>query len=77
MRQRARKFVGTIVLVVFMALYALIAMVVASARLPGAPGWLQLIFFVVAGLLWVVPAAGLVAWMQKPDQRPVTRHQEL
>ena len=42
-------------------------MTIASAKLPGAPGWLQLVFFVVAGLLWVVPAAGLVAWMQKPD----------
>jgi hypothetical protein len=68
MRQRARKFVGTIILVVFMALYALITMTLASAKLPGAPGWLQLIFFVVAGLLWVVPAAGLVTWMQKPDR---------
>jgi len=66
MRQRARKFVGTIVLVVFMALYALITVTIASAKLPGVPGWLQLVFFVVAGLLWVVPAAGLVTWMQKP-----------
>jgi hypothetical protein len=68
MRQRARKFVGTIVLVVFMALYALITMTIASAKLPGTPGWLQLLFFVVAGLLWVVPAAGLVTWMQRPDR---------
>jgi hypothetical protein len=68
MRQRARKFVGTIVLVVFIAFYALVTMVVASAKLPGAHGWFQLLFFVLAGLLWVVPAAGLVSWMQKPDR---------
>jgi hypothetical protein len=51
-----------------MAFYAFITMTIASAKLPGTPGWLQLIFFVVAGLLWIVPAAGLVAWMQASDQ---------
>jgi hypothetical protein len=67
MRQRVRKFVGTIVLVVFVALYALVVMAIASAKLPGSPVWFELAFFVVAGLIWVVPAGALVVWMQKPD----------
>jgi membrane protein implicated in regulation of membrane protease activity len=68
MRQRVRKLFGTIVLVVFIAFYALAAMTIASAKLPGTPGWVQLVFFVVVGLLWVIPAAALVSWMQKPDR---------
>ena len=68
MRQRVRKLLGTIVLVVFIAFYALAAMTVASAKLPGTSGWVHLAFFLVAGLIWVIPAAGLISWMQKPDR---------
>jgi len=68
MPQRMRKLVGTIVLVVFVCIYALTAMTVAAAKLPGTSGWIQLLYFAVAGLLWIVPAAPLVKWMQKPDR---------
>ena len=71
MRQRLRKLLGTIVLVVFVAFYSLTAMTVAAAKLPGTSSFVQLVFFVVAGLAWVIPAAPLVAWMQKPDRPPV------
>ena len=68
MPQRLRKFVGTIVLVIFVAFYSLTAMTVAAAKLPGTSSLVQLLFFVVAGLAWVIPAAPLVAWMQRPDK---------
>ena len=67
MRQRSRKFFGTIVLVAFVSLYALTAMTIAAAKLPGTPGLVQLLFYIVAGLAWVLPAAILVRWMQRPD----------
>ncbi len=68
MPQRLRKLVGTVVLVVFISFYALTAMTVAAARLPGTSGWTQLAYFFVAGLLWVVPSLPLVSWMQRPDR---------
>jgi uncharacterized protein DUF2842 len=68
MPQRLRKLVGTIVLVLFVTIYALTAMTIAAAKLPGTSGWVQLAFFVIAGLAWVIPAAGVVYWMQKPDR---------
>ena len=68
MPQRLRKLVGTVVLVTFISFYALTAMTVAAARLPGTSGWTQLAFFLVAGLLWVIPSLPLVAWMQRPDR---------
>jgi hypothetical protein len=67
MRQRSRKFFGTIVLVAFISVYALTAMTIAAAKLPGSHGLVQLLFYIVAGLVWVVPAAILVRWMQRPD----------
>jgi hypothetical protein len=69
MPQRLRKLVGGIVLIVFVCAYALTAMTVAATRLPGTSGWTQLAYFAMAGLLWVIPAAALVYWMQKPDRR--------
>ena len=69
MPPRLRKLVGTIVLVAFVSFYALAAMTVAAAKLPGASGLTQLAFFVVAGTIWIVPAAALIAWMQRPGKR--------
>jgi hypothetical protein len=68
MSQSLRKLIGSIALVAFIAVYALVAMTLAATRLPGTSGWTQLAFYVVAGLLWVFPAAALIYWMQKPDQ---------
>ncbi|MGH6926425.1 MAG: DUF2842 domain-containing protein [Propylenella sp.] len=66
MSPRLRKLVGTVALVVFILIYALTAMTVAAAKLPGTSGWTQLAYYAVAGLLWVIPAAALISWMAKP-----------
>jgi hypothetical protein len=66
MPERLRKLIGTIVLVVFICLYALTAMTVAAAKLPGTSGLTQLVYFVVAGLAWIIPAGALIAWMVRP-----------
>ena len=66
MPERLRKLIGTVVLVAFICLYALTAMTIAAAKLPGTSGLTQLVYFVVAGLAWVIPAGALVAWMVKP-----------
>ena len=71
MPQRLRKLIGTIVLVLFVTIYALSAMTIAAAKLPGTSGWVQLGFYAIAGLAWVIPAAALVYWMQKPDRTAV------
>lgn len=68
MPQRLRKLLGTVVLVLFVTVYALAAMTVAAAKLPGTSWPVQLIFFLVAGLAWVIPAAPLITWMQRPDR---------
>lgn len=65
MPPRLRKLVGSVVLVVFVCVYALVAMTVAAAKLPGTSGLVQLAYFLVAGLLWVIPAALLISWMSK------------
>lgn len=69
MPDRLRKLIGSIVLVIFVIIYALIVMTIAAAKLPGSSGLAQLAFYLVAGLAWVVPAGALIYWMQKPRRR--------
>ncbi len=63
---RIRKLIGLIVLLVFMFFYALTVMMIAVTRLP-ENGLVEVIYFLVAGFLWIVPARYLIAWMQLPD----------
>jgi hypothetical protein len=69
MPDRLRKLIGSIVLVIFVIIYALIVMTIAAAKLPGSSGLAQLAFYLVTGLAWVVPAGALIYWMQKPRRR--------
>ena len=66
LRARTRKLIGTIVLLIFLALYALAAMVIAAGRVTLAAHWVQFAYFVAAGLAWVIRAGFLIGWMQPP-----------
>ncbi|HML42211.1 MAG: DUF2842 domain-containing protein [Hyphomicrobium zavarzinii] len=67
MTLRTRKLVGAIALVVFLAFYALMAMMAAIILQVSASKVVELIYYPVAGLLWLPPAMWLVKWMQRPD----------
>jgi hypothetical protein len=68
MRQRQRKLVGTIALLVLITIYAFITLAVAVVlQVQNANKVVELIYYVVAGLLWVLPAGLLISWMQRPD----------
>ena len=68
MRIRARKFLGTIALLVLVVLWSLMGMTVAQTPWLANSGLLQAIFYVVAGLGWVLPAMPIVSWMVRPDR---------
>jgi hypothetical protein len=64
---RTRKFLGTIALLVLVAIWSLTGMAVAQMPWLAASGLLQAIFYVVAGLGWVLPAMPIISWMARPD----------
>lgn len=70
MTQRKRKLVGAVVLLVFLSLYALLAMLAAVVLQVNGSRVVELAYYIVAGLAWVVPAGLLVTWMQRPDPAP-------
>jgi Protein of unknown function (DUF2842) len=63
---RTRKFFGTIALLLLALVWALTGMVVAQLPLLANSGWRQAIFYVVAGMGWVLPAMPIVSWMSRP-----------
>lgn len=67
---RTRKLVGTIVLLVLVIVWSLLGMTVAQTPWLAASKLAQAIFYIVAGLGWVLPAMPLISWMSRPDPEP-------
>lgn len=59
---------------VLIFVYALLALAVAVVlQIREANSFVELIYYVVAGLLWVLPAAALISWMLRPDQPEIKK----
>jgi dipeptide/tripeptide permease len=65
---RSRKFVGTVALLALVCVWGLLAMALAQSVLTDINGLVAALYYVVAGLGWVVPAMPLISWMAKPDR---------
>lgn len=64
---RTRKFLGTIALLVLVVVWSLMGMAAAQMPWLAASGLAQAIFYVVAGIGWVLPAMPIISWMARPD----------
>ena len=64
---RTRKFFGTIALLLLVVVWSLMGMTLAQTPWLANSGLLQAIFYVVAGLAWVLPAMPIISWMARPD----------
>ncbi|WP_024506794.1 DUF2842 domain-containing protein [Bradyrhizobium sp. ARR65] len=64
---RTRKLLGTIALLLLALVWSLTGMAVAQLPVLANSGLLQAIFYVVAGMGWVLPAMPIVSWMSRPD----------
>lgn len=67
---RLKKLLGTVLILIWMFFYALLAAKLAVAMLPDA-GWpIQLAYYAFAGFAWIVPAGFLIGWMsEEPGAR--------
>ena len=63
---RLRKLIGAVALLVLVVVWALLAMALAQSALTSVFGWVAAIYYVIAGLGWVLPAMPLVRWMSRP-----------
>jgi hypothetical protein len=66
---RLRKFIGTILLLALVIVWALVAMALAQAPLIHDHAIAAVVYYVIAGLGWVLPAMPIIAWMSRPGTR--------
>lgn len=68
MRKQTRKFIGAVLMLAFVVVYALVAMALAQARpLRHAPGLIQALCYALLGMAWILPVMPLIKWMERPD----------
>lgn len=65
---RLKKLIGTILLVALVIVYAIVATTVAVARLGESGPLVHLAFFLFTGILWVLPAMGIIKWLMLPPK---------
>jgi hypothetical protein len=63
---RLRKLFGAVALFVLVIVWALLAMAVAQFPAIRDNTVLSILYYVVAGLGWILPAMPLVSWMSAP-----------
>jgi Protein of unknown function (DUF2842) len=63
---RLRKFIGAILLLVLVIVWALAAMALAQAPAIHNNMIASFAYYVVAGIGWVLPAMPIVGWMSGP-----------
>ena len=68
MRRRLRTLIGSIAILVFVVLYALVAMALAESRIVDAPTIVQTLVYLVLGIIWIFPLMPLIRWMERPDR---------
>ena len=66
---RLKKLVGTVLLVVLVLVYAIVATIVAVAQLAESGPLVHLAFFLFTGLLWVCPRCSSSSGWPAPARR--------
>ena len=69
MPKSLRKFIGAMMMISFVIIYALVAMALAQSRVvQEASAVLQGLYYAVLGMAWILPMMPLIRWMQRPDR---------
>jgi Protein of unknown function (DUF2842) len=68
---RIRKLIGAVALIVLVLVWTLTAMAVAQFPVVKAYGLVETIYYMLAGLGWVLPAMPLIRWMTRGERRRI------
>ena len=66
---RSKKLIATVGLLIWLPLYASVAMRVGVAVLPNAGPVLMMLYYALAGTAWIVPIGVLLPWMHRAADR--------
>jgi len=68
MRIRTRKLIGAAALLAIAVAWPLVMLGLGYPAISRFYAPAQIIFFLMLGLVWIVPAGMLIRWMQRPDK---------
>jgi hypothetical protein len=66
---RLKKLIGTILLIILVCVYAVVATLIAVGFLGEASTWVHLTYFFFTGFLWILPAMVIIKWMATEPRR--------
>ncbi|MGH9551699.1 MAG: DUF2842 domain-containing protein [Terriglobales bacterium] len=66
---RVKKLIGAIAILVWLPIYALLAMAVGVRVLPHAGAMIEFLYYAVAGMLWIVPIGLMFPWMAREPRK--------
>ncbi|MGN6150150.1 MAG: DUF2842 domain-containing protein [Rhizomicrobium sp.] len=69
MSPRIKKLIGTLVLLVWIPVYAIFAMGFGVHILPHANGFVTFLYYAVAGTIWIVPIGLMLPWMNREPSK--------
>lgn len=70
LKPRTKKFIVAVLVLLWLPVYALLAMAIGIRVLPHAGPFGQFAYYAVAGMAWIVPIGLLFPWMSR---EPKTR----
>lgn len=68
MTQNRRKLLGLFAILGSLVVHAIIFSAIYANWMAGLPRWALIIYFAIAGMLWIFPAGYLIKWMSRPDE---------
>lgn len=67
LRPRTKKLIGAIVIVIWLPVYALLAMALAVRVLPHAHVVVQFLYYAIVGMAWILPIGLMLPWMSRDE----------
>lgn len=74
MSPHLKKLIGAIVILIWLPVYALFAAGVGVHLLPHAHWVAALVYYALAGTLWIIPIGLMLPWMYREPQSRTSQH---
>ena len=64
---RIKKLIGTIIIPIWLIIFIGIVAIVAEILLSDLNGLMVFLFYLVSGLIWIIPIMPIISWMQREN----------
>lgn len=64
---RIKKLIGTIIIPIWLIVFIGSVAIVAEILLPDLNGLMVFLFYLVSGLIWIIPIMPIISWMQREN----------